>query len=50
MTSTFDFSVLDDLRKKGKKSNRFITCSICGKTITKKSMVRHFFVFHHGAD
>ncbi|TCB79072.1 hypothetical protein [Acinetobacter sp. ANC 4173] len=43
-----DFSVLDDLKKKSKKSNRFITCSICNKTITKNSMVRHFFVFHSG--
>jgi len=41
-----DFTVLDNLKKKTKKSNRFITCSICGKTITKNSMVRHFFTFH----
>lgn len=45
-----DFSVLDDLKKKSKKSNRFVTCSICGKTITKNSMVRHFFAFHSGDD
>lgn len=34
------------LDKRSKKSARFITCSICGKTITKKSMVSHFFNFH----
>lgn len=40
-----DFKTLDTL-KTSKKSNRWITCSICGKTITKKSMVNHFFAFH----
>lgn len=41
-----DFKILDSLKKTSKKSNRFITCSICGKTITKKSMVNHFFAYH----
>ena len=41
-----DFKALDTLKKTSKKSNRWITCSICGKTITKKSMVNHFFAFH----
>lgn len=41
-----DFKTLDTLKKTSKKSNRWITCSICGKTITKKSMVNHFFAFH----
>jgi hypothetical protein len=41
-------SVSHDLNKKAKKSARWITCSICNKTITKKSMVRHFFAFHEG--
>ncbi|MEG0198943.1 MAG: hypothetical protein RR676_17640 [Acinetobacter sp.] len=41
-----DFKTLDTLKKTSKKPNRWITCSICGKTITKKSMVSHFFAFH----
>jgi hypothetical protein len=41
-----ELELLGDLRKQSKKSNRFITCSICGKTITKKSMVAHFYNFH----
>lgn len=34
--------------RRAKKSRRFITCAICGKTITKKSMVSHFFKIHGG--
>ncbi len=45
-----DFSVLHGLNKKSKKSTRWITCSICNKTITKNSMVRHYFAFHHSSD
>lgn len=30
-----DFKTLDTLKKTSKKSNRWITCSICGKTVLK---------------
>lgn len=43
-----DFTVLHTLNKNSKKSTRWITCSLCGKTITKNSMVRHYFAFHNG--
>jgi ssDNA-binding Zn-finger/Zn-ribbon topoisomerase 1 len=39
-------SILSDLKKQAKKSQRFITCQICGKTITKKRMAKHFIIFH----
>lgn len=39
-------NIFPDLTKQVKKSQRFITCQICGKTITKKRMVKHFLIFH----
>lgn len=43
-------STANELLKKAKKSNRWITCSLCGKTITKKSIVLHFFAFHEDSE
>ena len=36
-----DRDFLNDIQKRSKKSNRFITCQACGKTITRSSMVKH---------
>lgn len=38
--------IILDLKKQVKKSQRFITCQICGKTITKRRMAKHFLIFH----
>lgn len=39
-------NIFPDLKKQVKKSQRFITCQICGKTITKQRMAKHFLIFH----
>ena len=41
-----DFDFIKDIQKKSKISSRFITCTICGKSITKASMVNHQ-ISHH---
>ena len=41
-----DRDFLNDIQKRSKKSNRFITCQACGKTITRSSMVKHQISFH----
>jgi ribosomal protein S27E len=38
--------ILSDLNKQVKNSQRWITCQLCGKTITKKRMAKHFLIFH----
>lgn len=38
--------IIPDLKKQVKKSQRFITCQLCGKTITKARMAKHFLIFH----
>lgn len=35
-----------ELQKQVKKSHRWITCQLCGKTITKQRMAKHFLIFH----
>lgn len=42
----FDLEFLKNIQKRSKTSNRFITCQLCGKTITRKSMVNHQISFH----
>lgn len=37
---------LFNLKNQVKKSQRFITCQLCGKTITKSRMAKHFLLFH----
>ena len=39
-------NIFPDLTKQVKKSKRFITCQICGITITKQRMAKHFLIFH----
>lgn len=41
-----DQDFLSDIQKRSKKSNRFITCQNCGKTITRSSMVKHQISCH----
>ena len=41
-----DRDFLNDIQKRSKKSNRFITCQACGKTITRSSMVKHQISCH----
>ena len=41
-----DQDFLNDIQKRSKKSNRFITCQNCGKTITRSSMVKHQISCH----
>ena len=36
-----DQDFLKNIQKRSNQSNRFITCLSCGKTITRKSMVKH---------
>ena len=42
-----DQDLLKDLQKSARKSDRWITCQLCGKTITRKSMTKHFMSFHN---
>lgn len=41
-----DLYFLQDLQKKSKHSDRWITCSDCGKTITKQSLSKHQISCH----
>lgn len=43
-----DFDFIKDIQKKS-SSLRFITCTICGKSITKASMVNHQ-ISHHSIE
>ena len=41
-----DLYFLQDLQNASKRSNRFITCSDCGKTITKLRLAKHQISCH----
>jgi hypothetical protein len=41
-----DTDFLKDIQKRSRKSNRFITCITCGKTITRTNMVKHQISCH----
>lgn len=41
-----DQDFLKDIQKRSRKSNRWITCQLCGKTITRVNMANHFKSFH----
>ena len=41
-----DQDFLKDIQNRSRKSGRWITCSLCGKTITRLSMGKHFNNFH----
>ena len=41
-----DQDFLHDIQKRSRRSNRFITCLDCGKTITRQSMVKHQISCH----
>ena len=41
-----DQEFLHEIHKRSRKSNRFITCLNCGKTITRSSMVKHQISCH----
>lgn len=42
-----NFPNAENLKQAAKKSKRWITCQLCGKTITKASMVSHFYNYHN---
>lgn len=41
-----DQDFLHGIQKRSRRSNRFITCLDCGKTITRQSMVKHQISCH----
>lgn len=44
-----DQDFLKDIQKRSRHSNRWITCTLCGKTITRTNMSKHFLSFHASA-
>lgn len=47
MTNNLDIAFYQDVQKRSKKSNRWIECTQCGKTITRASMVKHQISCHN---